>query len=213
MPLVKRTGGQDRIIVRNSKVYASPVNEHMNGLFAYRDLHEGEILCVYTGSILSQREANASKSQYLFDVLYRSRVGSDTVINKVIDGQGELMGYANFSPSQHANAEAVDALPLIIDNDLPYAGRHAMVLVAKHKILKGTEIRFSYNEGMKTDMEKQMRKQGVTPQQLNDRTYLTLRYVTPPERNHAGIVEKDFPYRFISDLHVKYDMAGALVLD
>jgi hypothetical protein len=43
------------------------------------------------------------------------------------------MGFANHSPSAIANAEAVDILPTIIDNDVPYTGRHAMVLVAKQK--------------------------------------------------------------------------------
>jgi hypothetical protein len=64
-----------------------------------------------------------------------------------------------------------------------------MVLVAKQKILQGTEIRFSYNEHDNGAMVKMMRKRGVTQAQLNDRSFLTLRYVTPPERNHAGVVE------------------------
>ena len=62
----------------------------MNGLFAYRDLEVGEILVQYTGAILTQTQANASDSQYLFDVFYRSKPGADTVVRKTIDGRGEL---------------------------------------------------------------------------------------------------------------------------
>ena len=183
MPIIKRTGTDNRIIVRNSKVYAAPVqtiNTFFNGLFAYRDLEIGEILVQYEGDILTPN--------------------SDTVVRKTIDGQGELMGFANHAPKTIANAEAVDMLPTIIDNDIPYTKRHALVLVAKQKIAKGTEIRFSYNEDDDGEMVKMMKKKGITQAQINDRTFLKLRYVTPPERNHAGIVEKDFPFDYIGDL-------------
>ena len=204
MPIIKRTGTDNRIIVRNSKVYAAPVqtiNTFFNGLFAYRDLEVGEILVQYEGDILTQKQANESNSEYLFDVFYRSRPNSDTVIRKTIDGQGELMGFANHAPKTIANAEAVDILPTIIDNDIPYKKRHALVLVAKQKIARGTEIRFSYNEDDNGEMVRMMmKKKGITQAQINDRTFLKLRYVTPPERNHAGQVEKDFPFDFIEDL-------------
>ena len=201
MPIVKRTGINNRIIVRNSKVYAAPVNKHFNGLFAFRDLEVGEILCQYTGDVLTQAQANKSSSEYLFDVFYRSRLNAETVVKKTIDGKGELMGYANHAPREVANAEAVDILPTIIDNNTPYTKRHALVLVAKQKIAKGTEIRFSYNETDDGEMVRMMmKKKGVTRAQIDDRSFLTLRYVTPPERNHAGIVETDFPFQFVADL-------------
>ena len=80
MVRVIRTGINNRIIKRNSKVYASTLNNGMmNGLFAYRDTEVGEILVQYTGPILTQKQANASSSDYLFDVFYRSREGADTV--------------------------------------------------------------------------------------------------------------------------------------
>ena len=203
MPVIKRTGSNNRIIVRNSKVYAAPVqtiNSYFNGLFAFRDLEVGEILVQYTGEIITQAIANKSKSEYLFDVFYRSRPNADTVIKKTIDGKGELMGFANNAPKDLANAEAVDILPTIIDNDTPYTERHALVLIAKQKITKGTEIRFNYNEKDDGEMVKMMKKKGVTQAQINDRSFLTLRYVTPPERNHAGLVEDDFPFDFVGDL-------------
>ena len=74
MPTLKRTGAANRLIARNSKVYAS-TKGNINGLFAYRDLEAGEILVEYTGDILTQKQANASKSEYLFDLWYRSRAG------------------------------------------------------------------------------------------------------------------------------------------
>ena len=200
MPVVKRTGIDNRTIVRNSKVYAAPVNKFFNGLFAFRDLEVGEILVQYSGDILTQAQANKSSSEYLFDVFYRSRPNADTVIQKTIDGKGELMGFANNAPKNIANAEAVDILPTIIDNNTPYNGRHALVLVAKQQIAKGTEIRFNYNESDDGEMVRIMKKKGVTQSQINDRSFLTLRYVTPPERNHAGLVEPDFPFRYVSDL-------------
>ena len=203
MPRLKRTGLNNRLIVRNSKVYASTLAAGaMNGLFAYRDLEVGEILVQYTGDILSQREANSSDSDYLFDVLYRSKPGADTVIRKTIDGRGELMGFSNYAPEAIANASAVDLLPSIIDNDKPYSGRHALVLVAKTRIPRGTEIRFDYNSDQQGtgDMVKMMKKKGVSYSDINDKSFLSARYVTPPEHNHAGVVERDFPYRFVSDI-------------
>lgn len=203
MPRLKRTGTANRLIVRNSKVYASTLNRgEINGLFAYRDLQEGEILCPYEGTVLTQREANASDSQYLFDVFFRSKPGGERVVMKTIDGQGQLMGYANHAPDRIANATAVDALPMIIDNEKPFKGRHALLLVSKAFIRKGTEVRFDYNlhQGSEGEMVQMMRRKGVTEAQLNDTRFLTTRYITPPERNHAGVVEKDFPYEFIGDL-------------
>ena len=197
MPWVKRTGIDNRMIVRNSKVYASPVNKYFNGLFAYRDLEAGEILVQYTGDILTQAQANASDSEYLFDVFYRSRPNADTVIRKTIDGRGELMGFANNAPKVIANAQAIDILPTLIENNMPYKERTALVLVTKHKILTGSEIRFNYNEHDDGEMVQMMKQKGVTDDQLRDRSFLTLRYVTPPERNHAGMIEPDFPYQFM----------------
>jgi len=208
MPTLQRTGVANRLIVRNSKVYASTLGAKgaINGLFAYRDLEAGEILVQYTGPILTQKQANASKSDYLFDLWYRSRAGADTVVKKTLDGKGELAGFANHAPESIANAEAKDILPTIIDNRKYYPGRHALVLVAKTKIPKGVEIRFNYNADQgfggssDSDMVRKMLSRGVTEQQLYSRSFLTTRYKTPPERNHAGIVEADFMYRFISDL-------------
>ena len=155
----------------------------------------------YTGPLLTRKEADASKSNYLFDLWYRSRAGADTVVRKTLDGYGELAGFANHAPESIANASSVDLLPTIIDNDKYYPGRHALVLVAKKSIPKGVEIRFNYNSDQGThdgDMVRQMIAQGVTEQQLFSRSFLNTRYKTPPERNHAGVVEADFPYRFVS---------------
>ena len=122
------------------------------------------------------------------------------LLKKQLDGKGELMGYANNAPREAANAEAIDILPTIIDNNTPYTKRHALVLVAKQKIALGTEIRFNYNESDDGEMVRMMKKKGVTQAQINDRSFLNLRYVTPPERNHAGLIEDDFPFRFVGDL-------------
>ena len=204
MALLKRTGENNRLIVRNSKVYASTMNAGAtNGLFAYRNIKKGEILVQYTGPILSQKEADKSASDYLFTVFYRSRAGADTVYEKVIDGRGELAGFANHAPDSLANASAVDLLPSIIDNNVSYAGRHALVFVAKRDIAAGSEIRFDYNanepgEGTMTKM--MMKKHGLTLAQINDKTWLTTRWVTPPERNHAGVVERDFEFQYVSEV-------------
>ena len=208
MPTLKRTGATNRLIARNSKVYAStsfPSTSNINGLFAYRDLEAGEILVEYTGDILTQKQANASKSEYLFDLWYRSRAGADTVVKKTLDGKGELAGFANHAPESIANAKGKDILPTIIDNGKNYPGRHAMVLIAKTKIPKGVEIRFNYNADQgfggpsDSDMVRKMLSRGVTEQQLYSREFLRIRYKnTPPDR--AGVVKADFMYNFISDL-------------
>ena len=203
MARLRRVGIANRIIVRNTKVYASTLNRGaINGLFALRDIQVGEILVQYTGRILTQNEANASKSEYLFDLFYRSRPGADTVVRKTIDGWGELAGYANHAPEHLANASAVDILPTIIDNDVYYPHRHALVLVAKKRIPEGMEIRFPYNADQKGegDMVRMMKRKGVTDDDLNNRAWLTTRYVTPPERNHAGTLGSDFMYQFIGDV-------------
>ena len=202
---VHRLGSSNRMIVRNSKVYAAPlIYGDMNGLFAYRDLEPGEILVQYTGDVLSQAKANVSTSEYLFDLFYRSRAGAATVYRKTIDGRGELAGFANYAPSDIANAHAVDLLPTIIDNEIEYAGRHALVLVAKNFIPLGTEIRFDYNADQDEndgDMVRMMKKKyGLTVAQMNDTGFLTTTFVTPPERNHSGMIEPDFEFGFLSDV-------------
>ena len=209
MPTFQRTGIANRLIVRNSKVYASTLapDGAINGLFAFRDIEEGEILVQYTGPILTQKEANASKSDYLFDLWYRSRAGADTVVRKTLDGWGELAGFANHAPESIANAKSKDILPTIIDNDkyLSRATRFGFN-IAKTKIPKGIEIRFNYNADQgfggpsDSDMVRAMLSRGVTEQQLYSRAFLRTQYETPPERNHAGTVEKDFMYRFIGDV-------------
>ena len=214
MPRLRRTGDNNRLIVRNSKVYASTLQSGaLNGLFAYRDLEVGEILVQYSGTILSQRAANESDSQYLFDLFYRSRPNADTVVKKTVDGRGELMGFANHAPEPNANASAVDLLPSIIDNDIFFKGRHALVLVAKTRIPRGTEVRFNYNSDQAGDgdMVKMMKRKGVTDAQINDRSFLSQRYFTPPERNHAGVVERDFAYNFISETGPKEQPAASQI--
>jgi hypothetical protein len=52
MARVRRTGGDNRIIVRNSKVYASLTHGGMGALFALRALKKGDILAQYTGPYL-----------------------------------------------------------------------------------------------------------------------------------------------------------------
>lgn len=201
--MIRRIDNANRIIVRNSKVYASPLEQNqMNGLFAFRDLVPGEILVQYTGEILSQAKANTSSSEYLFDLWYRSREGADTVVRKTLDGKGELAGFANYAPRDIANAYAIDLLPAIIDNDIIFDGRHALVLVAKTFVRKGTELRFDYNSDQSTgDMINMMQtKYNLTIQQIRDTGFLTTTFVTPPERNHAGVIESDFSFQFVSDI-------------
>ena len=106
MVRLKRTGIANRLIVRNSKVYASTLDHgNINGLFAYRDIEPGEILVQYNGKLLTKKEADASKSDYLFDILYRSRPGADTVVRKVLNGHGDLAGMANHAPERNANIQ------------------------------------------------------------------------------------------------------------
>jgi len=204
MARVKRSGQNNRIIVRNSKVYASTLNSgKMNGLFAFRNIQKNEILVQYTGPVLTQTEANNSSSDFLFDVLYRAGKNSDRLINKTIDGRGNLMGFANHAPEHLANAFTRDLMSTIIDHKVPYEDRHSTVLIAKHDIEVGTEIRFDYNADQDdSEMVEMMKKRGVTDEQINSSAFLSTRYVTPVTRNQSGIVEADFRYHFLNELYL-----------
>ena len=212
MQPVQRAGHANRLIVRNSKVYASTLAvPHINGLFAFRDIDEGEILVQYKGPILTQKQANESKSEYLFDLWYRSREGAETVVKKTLDGEGELAGFANHAPESLANAKSVDLLPKIIDHDIFYEGRHALVLVAKAFIPKGIEIRFNYNAdqgyGGPSDsgFVQKMMAAGVTEQELYSRVFLRTRFVPPPDAKWYDI-EEDFEYNHLSDARHPIDV-------
>ena len=162
----------------------------MNGLFAYRNISKGEIIAQYTGTVLSKRAAHDTNSDYLFQVFYRSRAGADTAVHKVIDGKGQLAGFGNHAPDVIANAEAVDILPTIIKNGVPYSGRHALVIVAKRNIPAGAEIRYDYNSNDDDVMvSMMMSKYGLTRSQIENGVWRTVRWVTPPD---TGIRQPDF---------------------
>ena len=102
-----------------------------------------------------------------------------------------------------------------LDNSLPYIAQRRIdvafankltyeVQVTKEKFhTAGSEIRFDDNanepgEGTMTKM--MIKKHGLTLAQINDKAWLTTRWVTPPERNHAGVVERDFEFQYVSEV-------------
>ena len=110
----RRSGNLNRIIVQNQKIYASYTFGSMGALFALRPLKKGEILAEYTGKILTQKAADESSSHHLIRAYKQTRAGADTAVDRVIDGRGELAGFANYAPFDIANAFVLDILPTLL---------------------------------------------------------------------------------------------------
>ena len=207
MARVRRTGGQNRIIVRNSKVYASYTSGAMGALFALHSLRKGEIIVQYTGPLLSKKAADESSSQHLMTAYKQSRKGADTVVRTVIDGRGQLAGFANYAPWRHANAFALDILPTLLRMSTRQPSPTALVLVAKRDIPAGQEIRFDYDKGTRrSEFYEMMRAAGVGEGALTSSAYLGTTWITPPHPpNHAGMVEDDYPIDSLHALGIDVD--------
>tara|TARA_Y100001936_G_C16078279_1_gene675690 strand:- start:2139 stop:2663 length:525 start_codon:yes stop_codon:yes gene_type:complete len=135
----------DLCLIENDIVYASNTvlnNQWVGGLFAKVDINEREVLCDYTGIILSPTEAKLSSSEYLFSV----RDPKDMRRRKVVDGDPQkssnIAAYANYSEHMYANA-------IFIDQTTKNA-TCKIVLVSKEFIPAGCEIRVDYDMGSST---------------------------------------------------------------
>ena len=196
----------NRIIVRNDKIYASYTFGGMGALFALRPLKKGEILAEYTGKILTKKAADESSSHHLIRAFKQTRAGADTAVDRVIDGRGELAGFANYAPFDIANAFVLDILPTLLKKTVDLPSRTAVVLVAKQDIPKGQEIRFDYDMGGDQQMFRMMRQSGVADEALRSRLFLGTTWIEPPPPpNHSGMVERNFRHDTLAELGLDVD--------
>ena len=67
--------------------------------------------------------------------------------NTVIDGAGELEGFANYACSAQANVVARDMMEDLLRGGRRPRGATAVVLIALGDISAGEELRFDYHTG------------------------------------------------------------------
>ena len=147
--LLTRFPGFDEVFGCNELVYAANVwigEVRMGGMIARRRINAGTILGEYTGEVMSRRRAEKSDmrdNQYLMDARRVGTVDEMVVINgRPMEGEGNLMGFANFAVEAHANAAFRD------DAARAPAGKTTFVRVyAKVTIEEGQEIRVDYDMG------------------------------------------------------------------
>ena len=147
--LLTRFPGFDEVFEYNDLVYAANVwigGVRMAGMFARRRINAGTILGEYRGEVMSRRRAEKSDvrdNQYLMDARKVGTVDEMVVIDgRPREGEGNLMGFANFAVDAHANAAFRD------DAARGPAGRATFVRVyAKGTIEEGQEIRVDYDMG------------------------------------------------------------------
>ena len=101
------------------------------------------MLVEYAGRLLTKEEAKASDREYLLDAnkVSQRKPWSRRLHRTVIDGQGELGGYANYACAAQANAVVLDVLRSLVQ-----AGRRpktdtVVLLVAACDIEVGQETR------------------------------------------------------------------------
>ena len=119
----------------------------MNGMFALAPCKRGDVLVEYTGRLLTQKEAAASDSEYLLDAdkVAQRNPWSRRLHRTVIDGQGELGGYANYACAMQANAVVLDVLHSLVRVGRKPKTDTVVLLVAACDIEAGQEIRFDYD--------------------------------------------------------------------
>ena len=202
------------VLLRNSRVYAAKAEGAMNGLFALVPCKRGDVLVEYTGRLLTKEEAKASDSEYLLDAnkVSQRKPWSRRLHRTVIDGQGELGGYANYACAAQANAVVLDVLRSLVQ-----AGRRpktdtVVLLVAACDIEVGQEIRFEY-DGATKGFREAMISRGIGADELDSGRYREVRWRTTAwamMRSQRGICA-DCGIRKLSDvpgLDVEKELAG-----
>ena len=172
----------DVVLGENAEAYASYTDvggAWLGGLFAKRDLVPGETIAKYEGAILTNEEADASKSEYLMTAV-------DVRDNKrrvVIDGHpkhGNLAGYANYAAHKVANAVFEDQGKIVRSRDA--GGSTDVVLQAWAHIAAGQEIRVDYDMGVTgRPFRQQMIRRGVAASELDGPGYGAVRWAYPGE--------------------------------
>ena len=202
------------VLLRNSRVYAAKAEGAMNGLFALVPCKRGDVLVEYAGRLLTKEEAKASDSEYLLDAnkVSQRKPWSRRLHRTVIDGQGELGGYANYACAAQANAVVLDVLRSLVQ-----AGRRpktdtVVLLVAACDIEVGQEIRFEY-DGATKGFREAMISRGIGADELDSGRYREDRWRTTAwamMRSQRSICD-DCRIRKLSDvpgLDVEKELAG-----
>lgn len=150
-------------------------HEHWSrGLVARRNIPKGTVIAEYTGKIL--QDANSS-SDYLM-----SATSTDGTV--VIDGDPKskysgMASYANYAPWTTANSFFIDDLTSKLRTTPSYRGTY-IVLVAKHDIPSGQEIRCDYDTASMGDYRKKLiHSHNVNTKDLDSNEYLYKRWQQP----------------------------------
>ena len=165
------------VLLRNSRVYAARAEGGMNGLFTLVPCRRGEVLVAYTGRLLSEKEAAASSSEYLLkaDKVAQRKPWSRRLHRTVIDGQGELGGYANYACAEQANAVVLDVLHSLVKAGRKPTQDTMVLLVAACDVEAGREIRFNY-DGDDTGFREAMIARGIQAAALDSGAYKESRW-------------------------------------
>jgi hypothetical protein len=141
-------------------------------LFALVPCRRGDVLVAYTGRLLTQEEARTSDSEYLLeaDKVAQRRPWSRRMHRTVIDGQGELGGYANYACAMQANAVVLDVLHSLVKAGRKPKTDTMVLLVAACEIEAGQEVRFDY-DGASKGFREAMISRGIGAEALDSGRY------------------------------------------
>ena len=142
------------------------------GLIARRIIPKGMVIAEYTGK--TSRTPNPA-SDYLL-------AATSTEGNVVIDGDpkyGGIASYANYAPWSTSNSFFIDDLLSKRAVEPSYKGTY-VILIAKHNIPSGQEIRCDYDTASMGDYrDKLIIEQKVRPEELDSNEYLYNKWTQP----------------------------------
>ena len=126
---------------------------------------------------MTREEAKASDSEYLLDAdkVAQRKPWSRRIHQTVIDGQGELGGYANYACALQANAVVLDVLHSLVKVGRKPKTDTLVVLVAACGIEAGQEIRFDY-DGAAKGFREAMLARGIGADDLDSGSYREARW-------------------------------------
>ena len=210
---VTADGVHDEIFKHNSRVYAARTDGGMGGLFALVDAKRGDILVEYTGKLITLKAAKASSSEYLIDARKVVKRGSTRTNNTVIDGAGELGGFANYACSTCANVVARDMVEDMLRGGRRPRGDTAVVLIARCDIAAGQELRFDYDTargGAEGSFRAVLVARGVAEATLDSDAYLQRRWSCTTAATADGLARREEDFMFDSLTAAGLDMEKAI---
>lgn len=156
--------------------YTPLAGEWMKGLFALRDIRDGDIVGRYTGAVYTLRDSErVADQQYMMRATMKTGKRRRNVI---IDGNPSIyhnpMARANYAKGSHANAGFVN------DRSREREGDTSIFVRATHAIQRGVEIRIDYdgNDGARPYM-KQLLRDGANATDVASSDYKTVLWTTP----------------------------------